>query len=463
MNTDFSKKWSALLGLSLLAFPVYLDFTMVSTALPAIKHSFGVDMLTMQWVSNVFVLMLSMFMIVAGRLGDMYGRSRIFFIAIVMYVVAGIGAGVSPSIFYLIGARALQGLAAAAIFTLGIALIPEAFPRDCQKQAVSFYTAFVGVGLAIGPFLAGLLISLLSWRWIFFVNIPIVIIGFSLCAPHLQKRKAKMPTMTIDKKGLVLLVIGMGALVSGLIQVAVVGIHTFWVPALLVIAVCALGTLVFVELREPHPLLSFSVFKNPWLVLAMLLCVSGGFVAYVLMFFDPFYLSVVKGYRSLDIGLLMLVVPLGQVIISGGFSWLMKYIKIPTLALIAQVVGLAAALMHVAFHGASPLWLLVSALFLLGVVWGVANTGSVVIVNHHAKGDKAGSTVGTVLTMFNVAGSVGLAVTSGLFYNGDHTRGIGAFLSGFHNVMWAFVAVMLCVLLGCFIVGARNQKLKRSE
>ena len=191
-------RWWALAGLSILSFTAFLDFTIVATALPFIQKDLHASVLNLQWVTNIFAMVLCMVMIVMGKLGDMLGRRKVFYFGFGLFAIAAIGAGISPNIEYLIFFRAIQGFSAAIIFTLGIALVPQEFPPEEHTKAIGVFGACNGIGLAIGPFIGGVLITYLNWRWVFFINLPIIIIGISLCAFSL-KESDKQKDVKIDR------------------------------------------------------------------------------------------------------------------------------------------------------------------------------------------------------------------------------------------------------------------------
>ncbi len=410
-----ARDWVALIGLSLLAFTAFLDFTIVNTALPVIQKAMRASVIQLQWMINIFTLMLSMLMIAAGRVGDMFGRKRVFFTAVIIFGLAAMGAGLSPNIYVMIVFRAIQGVCAAVLFTVSVALIPQAFP-DPNKQgaAVSVYTALTGAGLAIGPFLSGIILTLTTWRWVFYVNVPIIIIGLLMCAKMAPSPKPNH-NIKLDALGVLLLAITLGSLVVGLIGGEQWGWASAGVWILFAVFVIALIILIVHERKTESPLLDGDTLKNPMLMLAALGCVLAGIVTYALLFFDPLYLHVIRGYEPFYIGLLLFAIPLMQVIMSALFAKLTKAISIPYLIAYAQVFGLLACLIHIFLNGATSVGLILVAFFSMGIVWGLANTGSVTAVNRYADPQHAGSIIGTIFTAWNISGTIMLAITTVIF------------------------------------------------
>ncbi len=149
----FRFKWWALLGVSVLAFTAFLDATIVNTALPFIQTGLNATILQLQWVANIFPIMLSMTMIAVGKFADLWGRKRVFYFGVVIFAIAALGAGLSPSIEWLVLFRGLQALGASIIFIASAALLSDVFPEEERVRAISIYGGVTGFGLMIGPFL----------------------------------------------------------------------------------------------------------------------------------------------------------------------------------------------------------------------------------------------------------------------------------------------------------------------
>jgi len=409
-------KWLALVGLSLLSFTAFLDYTIVATALPFIQKDLNATVLQLQWVMNIYGMILCMFMIAAGQAGDLFGRKTIYFTGFILFGIAALGAGGASSIEWLISFRAIQGFAAAIIFTVGVALLPQAFPAQEQTRAIGIFSAFNGAGLAVGPFLGGLLITFLSWRWVFWINIPLIVFGLLLCMPHLKPSPRPDYKIKIDWLGLLLLIVGLGSLVYGIIF----GEQTGWDHSLtwtfIGTGVVALLLLIAVENRVAQPLLDFSLFRNSHATLAMLVCSAAGFITFVFMFFDPLYLEIIRKQGAFMVGIILLSVPAIQVIISLLFEKLVKKTGVFNLILYALLAALLAAICHVLFTSSINMLFVIFALMLMGYTWGIANVGSISAIAQSVKPEKLGGAIGTVFTFWNISGSIFLALTSVIFH-----------------------------------------------
>src|SRR3990167_10960186 len=353
-NNPYRYKWWALIGLGLLSFTAFLDLTIVTTALPFIQKALSASIIQLQWILTIFGMILSMFMIAVGRFADIFGRRKVFYIGFIFFGIAAIGAGLSPTIQWLIFFRAVQGGAAAIIFTVGVALLPQAFPAAEQTKAIGIFSAFNGVGLAAGPFLGGLLITYLDWRWVFWINIPIIIVGILCAGFSLQPSPKPKEKISIDWLGFALLAIGLGCLVYGIIhgeQVAWLATGT-WLN--LLIGIVALIILFFVEKRMLNPLLDLKIFSNRHAALAMLICIAAGLITSVLLFFNPLYLHIIRGQSALAVGIILLIVPLVQVVISIFLDKLIKRFGVFNLIIFGLFTGFVTAICQSLFAIAPP-------------------------------------------------------------------------------------------------------------
>jgi MFS family permease len=182
----FRFKWWALLGVSLLAFTGFLDATIVNTALPFIQTALKANILQLQWIANIFTIILSMTMIAMGKFADLWGRKKVFYFGVIIFSIAALGAGLSQTVEMLVFFRGLQALGASIIFVVSAALLSDIFPEHERVKAISIYGGVTGFGLMIGPFLGGILITILDWRWVFWINLPLIAVGLATCSFSLK-------------------------------------------------------------------------------------------------------------------------------------------------------------------------------------------------------------------------------------------------------------------------------------
>lgn len=351
-------KWLALIGICLIAFTAFLDFANVSTALPFIQKAFQINISQLQWLANIFAIVLSMTMIAAGKFGDRWGRKKVFYIGSTIFAVTCLAAGFCKTIEWLIFFRALQGLGVSVIFVVAISLISEVFHGPDKVRAIGIFGAITGAGLTIGPFLGGMIIGLLDWRWIFWINIPFLVTGLAICLLTIKDLHEHLERPKIDWKGLIFLIVGLGSFTYGIVEMS---------PWIALIGAISLALLIYFDIKAPAPLLALSIFKKKLLLLAVLSVVMAGIISYVFMFINPLFLRNELNLSPYAIGLMIAIIPVGQVLISSFFSTLHRKQGLANLFLISCSAAVLAATLHLFFTPHIPLYCLVIPFALLGI------------------------------------------------------------------------------------------------
>jgi EmrB/QacA subfamily drug resistance transporter len=280
---------AAILGSSM----AFIDGTVVNVALPALQSALHATLAEVQWVVESYALSLAAGLLTGGSLGDLYGRRKVFAIGVLMFSVASVWCGLSRTIGELIGARGLQGLGGALLVPNSLALISGSFPEQERGRAIGTWSGFTSITAAIGPVLGGWLVQHGSWRWVFFINVPLATIVLAITVLRVPEACKDGSPPVLDWLGTLLTTAGLGAVVYGLIESAlpVVG-----VGALLLVA------FVLVEARARHPMLPLSVFRSRTFaganILTFLLYAALGTV----FFFLPLNLIQVQGYSTTQAG-----------------------------------------------------------------------------------------------------------------------------------------------------------------
>jgi EmrB/QacA subfamily drug resistance transporter len=441
----FRFKWWALLGVSVLAFTAFLDATIVNTALPFIQTAFKANILQLQWIANIFTIVLSMTMIAIGKLADLWGRRRLFYTGVTIFAIAALGAGLSSSIPALVFFRGLQALGASTLFVSSTALLSHVFPASERGRAISIYAGVTGCGLMIGPFLGGILIGLLGWRWVFWVNLPLIVVGLGACSFSLTRPTFTKSPKPLDRIGLAFLIVGLGSLLYGIITGAETGWSSIlgWVS--LGIGALMLAILIFIDLRRRDSLLDLSIFKDKLIILAALSCSLAGVISTVFMFFDPLYLRILRHLCPFHIGLLIAIIPAAQVVISFVFNQLEKRWGTSRLLFISTALAFCAVFLHRFLQAETPLLFLALPFFLLGINWGLSNAATITAVNQRVAPHETGAALGTIMTVWNIAGSLILALSTAVFHSVPEK---GGFLPAFHaaidfNILFAALILVL--------------------
>jgi EmrB/QacA subfamily drug resistance transporter len=278
-----------------------IDGTIVNVALPAVQADLGGGLQTQQWVSNAYLLTLGSLILIGGSLGDIYGRRRVFALGVGSFGVLSLACAVAPTVETLIAARALQGVAGALLTPSSLAIIAAAFSERERGAAIGSWTAWGGIAVIVGPLVGGLLVDQASWRWIFAINVPLVLVTLVLA----QGAVPDAPTVTrrVDVVGAALCALGLAGIVFGLIEQPRFG----WASPVIVISllggVVAFASFIVYEQRASHPMLRLDLFERRNFAIANVqtLAIYAGLS--VLFFFLFIFLQQVAGYSALRAGL----------------------------------------------------------------------------------------------------------------------------------------------------------------
>ncbi|HET9199068.1 MAG TPA: MFS transporter [Solirubrobacterales bacterium] len=308
-----NRKWWTLAGACGGLFVLMLDSTVVALALPQIRHDVDATPEGLQWVMNGYLLTIAVLVVTAGRLGDMFGRKRVFLAGLVLFAVGSVVSGAAGSQDALILGRILQGAGAAPMLTLSLALVCNVFPAEEQPRALGIWAAVSAVALAIGPLAGGLLIEL-DWRVIFWMNLPVLALGFAITLAAAPESTDPGAGTRIDWAGLALLSTGVTAGVLALVQSQAWGAGP--VLGLALAALVLLAGFWIVEHRAREPIVDFALFRNgPYFgASAAAFALVGAYWA--VMFFQPQYLQDVRGHSPVLSGLMILPVTVPMIFIS---------------------------------------------------------------------------------------------------------------------------------------------------
>src|SRR5215467_14323854 len=239
----------------------FIDSTVVNVALPALQTNLNATAADVQWVIESYALFLSALLLVGGSLGDHYGRRRIFLLGVVIFAVASGMCGFAGNIRQLIAARAFQGFGAALLVPGSLAIISNSFSEEERGSAIGVWSGFSAITTGIGPVFGGWLIEHVSWRAVFFINLPLAIVVVLISVRHVAENSDRESTR-VDWLGAILAALGLGALVYGLIESSQVGFNNLSVIVALVLGILVLILFLFVESRLPQPMLSLTLFRS---------------------------------------------------------------------------------------------------------------------------------------------------------------------------------------------------------
>ena len=415
-SAGFERKWLILAAVMVGSFMGPLDGSIVNTVLPEITRSFGTDISIAQWVPTVYLLTLSCLILLYGRLGDIIGYRRVFLIGLSGFTIASLLCGFSQNIWMLIGFRALQGLAAGMTMAVGIAIITTAFPPNERGKALGIYAISIAAALGLGPTLGGLIAEYLSWRYVFFVNVPIGLLALFWCyrvVPH----SVTKPDQRLDWHGAFTAFV----FLTSLLLFANRGQDWGWTSAaiisLLVVAVISGAAFLWIERRAEQPMLNLGLFKSRVFSYASLSALLNFMALYALIFVTPFYLAYVLGFSILKVGLVMAVAPVATLFVaplSGALSDRIGTRPFAVCGMFLCAVGLfLMSGLEVTSSAPDVIWRLVICGVGISMFQSPNNSaimGSVPIVH-------LGIASGMISTMRTVGMVLGIAVVGAVLYN----------------------------------------------
>jgi EmrB/QacA subfamily drug resistance transporter len=283
-----------------------LDSSVVSVALPSIQRSLGGGLAGQQWVSNAYLLTLGSLILLGGSLGDIFGERRVFALGVGGFGVTSLLCAIAPSIETLIAFRALQGIAGALLTPSSLAVIIATFPAKERGPAIGTWTAWGTIAGALGPLIAGLILNVASWRWIFVINLPLVITCLWLIRKAVPATVPTGPRRRVDVVGALLCVLGLGGVVFALIEQPRLGWSSPAVSGSLAAGLILFAAFLVFESRTSDPMLRLDLFKSRNFSVGNIetLALYGGLAA--LFFFLTLYLQQVAGYSPLKSGLAVL-------------------------------------------------------------------------------------------------------------------------------------------------------------
>jgi EmrB/QacA subfamily drug resistance transporter len=303
---------------------VVLDATIVTVALPSIRTALHFSAVNLEWTISAYTLAFGGFLLLGGRLGDVFGRRRMFIVGISIFTLASLAGGFATTSAWLIATRAIQGIGGAISAPTALALIGETFPEGPSRtRAMGVYAAMSGAGGAVGLLLGGILTSALSWRWVLFVNVPLGLLVVFM-APRVLARSGERAHLRLDLPGSITATLGMTALVYGLVRAPVNGWGDSITYASFVVAFVLLTAFVVIEMRSDHPILPFSLLadRNRSASYIVMFTLAGGIFA--IFFFLTLYLQTAKGYSPLKAGLAFFPFSVGIAATSQIVAKLMK-------------------------------------------------------------------------------------------------------------------------------------------
>ena len=453
-----NRKWWTLGAVAVGLFMIMLDNTVVNVAVPSIQRDLGVGLSELQWIVTGYALSFAALMLTGGKLADMLGRRRIFVIGIVIFTIASLFCGLADTGQSLIAWRIVQGVGAALMNPATLAIISATFPPRQRGMAIGIWAGVSALALAIGPLVGGLLTEHLSWSWVFFVNVPVGVVGVAASYLLIDESRDMSEEQRLDLAGLLTSGLGLFALTYGLIEANTYGWSSARIVGSFVAAAVLLGSFVILELRQRVPMLDLTLFRNGTFAGANVVILMVGLAMFGVFFFVSLYMQNILGFSAVQAGaaflpmtvLIILVAPIaGKLSDRIGSRWLMT----------GGMTLLGIQLLYYSTLGTDAnFWDLLPALLIGGVGMSLTMTPSAAAIIGSVPTDKAGVGSAVMNSMRQVGGSIGVALIGAIIAAkvGDR-RSPEAFVDGFST---ALVVASVFAFVGAIVAAVTVRKVR---
>jgi len=419
METRRFNPWLVLVIVGLAQFMVILDATIVNVAMPSIQRSLNFSTSSLQWIVNGYTLTFGGFLLLGGRAADLLGRRRMFLLGIVLFSAASLMNGLAGSAGILVAGRALQGLGGALVSPAALSVLTTTFAEGRERTAaLGVWSAVAVGGGAVGLLLGGVLTSLLSWQWVFFVNVPVGVTAILLALRFVPESRVENARGGVDIWGAVSVTAGLVVLVYALVNAQTAGWVSLPTLGLAAVSAALLSAFIVMQARLRHPLIRLGIFRMRSLTganLAMLLVAAGMFAMF---FFASIYVQEVLGYSPLTAGLAFLPVTAGIITGAGLSQQLIRRVGVRAVGLTGMSIA-AVGLIVLSRIPVAGTYLgdLLPGLLTMSVGMGLTFVPITLIATTNVRAEDAGLASGLLNTSQQLGGALGLAVLSTLAAN----------------------------------------------
>lgn len=314
--SESNRRWWTLGAMCFALFMIMLDNTVTNVALPSIQRDFDASLSALEWTINAYTLTFAVLLVTGGRLGDIFGRRRVFLIGVGIFAFASFTIGFAPSDGFLVASRALQGVGAALMMPGTLSIISHAFPPRERGKAIGIWAGVSAIALAVGPLVGGWLTEDVSWRAIFFLNVPVAAGAIAITLFAAEESRDETVDRRLDYPGIATLTTGLTALVLGLVEGNAWGWGSTRIVGLFALAVVALASFVAIERRSQAPIVDFAFFRSRQFVGANVVAFLVTFSMFAMFFFLALYMQNILGYSPLETGVRFL--PTTLIVMAAG-------------------------------------------------------------------------------------------------------------------------------------------------
>ena len=413
--TEENRRWWTLAAMCFALFMIMLDNTVVNVALPSIQDDLGATISSLEWTVNAYTLTFAVLLVTGGRLGDIFGRRRMFILGVVVFALSSAAIGLAPTQGWLVGGRAVQGIGAAFMMPATLSIITNAFPPEMRGKAIGTWAGVSGLALAIGPVVGGFLTEQVSWRAIFFLNLPVAAGAIAVTLFATRESRDQSVERRVDIPGIVALSVGLTSLVLALIEGNSWGWGSAEIVALLAAAVLGLGAFVAIELRTRIPMVDFAFFRSMSFVGANVVAFVISFAMLAVFFFVALYMQNILGYSALEAGVRFLPATV-LIIVTAPIAGRLAD-RIGPRNLIVVGLFLIAVSLYIQTHITvdTGFGLLLGAFMVMGVGIGLTMSPMSTAAMNAVDASKAGVASGVLSMSRMVGGTFGVAAIGALF------------------------------------------------
>ncbi len=460
-----NRKWWTLLSVSFGLFMIMLDNTVVNVALPSIASSFHVALSELEWVVVGYALSFATFMLSGGKLADRYGRRRLFIIGLIVFTGASLACGLATDVNFLIGARIVQGVGAAIMNPATLSIITATFPPRQRGMAIGIWAGVSAMALAIGPLVGGALTQYVHWSWIFFINVPVGLVGIVVARWAIDESRDTSHEQRLDLPGLLTSGIGLFSLTYALIEANSYGWTSPRILALFGLAVIMLVAFVLLEQRQRLPMLDLSLFRSATYTGANVAMLLVTLAMFGIFFFNSLFFQHILGYSPTQTGALFLPMTVLIILVSPqagrlsdriGSRWLIGAgLSLVTLSL----------LLFAQLDQSSTFWDVLPGLLVGGLGMSLTMTPTTAAAMGSVPVDKAGVGSAVLNAFRQVGGSLGIAimgavVASQISVKPKNPLYADQFVNGYHLGLYVGAAIAFS---GAVVAVATVRKVRHPE
>src|SRR5215218_9350745 len=298
--TDDNRRWWTLGAMCFALFMIMLDNTVVNVALPSIQDDLHSSISGLEWTVNAYTLSFAVLLVTGGRLGDIFGRRRMFLFGVVAFGLSSAFIGLSQSEAWLVAGRAAQGIGAAFMMPATLSIISNAFPPHERGKAIGTWAGVSAMALAIGPVVGGFLVENVSWQSIFFLNLPVAAGAVAVTLFATRESRDETAPPSVDIPGVAAITVGLAALVLALVEANAWGWGSARILGLFAVAVAAIVAFILVETRSRYPMVDFSFFRSRSFLGANVVAFIVSFAMLAMFFFMALYMQNILGYSPIE-------------------------------------------------------------------------------------------------------------------------------------------------------------------